>query len=195
MKEKFVFNIPKFGTDKEHNILYITGSIGAGKSILAETYSGVLNPDFPTKVIHMDSYFDTPIEPMCYEFTEFLKKRLNLGESFRPLSEGDLIIFLNAVEDFARIYFISKDFGTRIIVEGLQLADDRIPYERYFKDKPITILYGNVFVNAFRATKRNYGKVSLKNYISTLKLALEWNNSIKKLIKHLEETNGSQNNA
>ena len=53
MKNADTQNLDKWGTDKDHNILYISGKSGSGKSTAALAMS-----DSNTDVIHLDSYFE-----------------------------------------------------------------------------------------------------------------------------------------
>lgn len=67
-------NINKWGQDSEHNILYITGVSGSGKSTIARSMA-----DPNTNVIHLDSYFEKLDKNVASgihdkEFDDFLKQ-------------------------------------------------------------------------------------------------------------------------
>ena len=53
MKNADTQNLDKWGTDKDHNILYISGKSGSGKSTAALDMS-----ETNTNIIHLDSYFE-----------------------------------------------------------------------------------------------------------------------------------------
>lgn len=53
MKNADTQHLDKWGADKDHNILYISGKSGSGKSTAALAMS-----DSNTNVIHLDSYFE-----------------------------------------------------------------------------------------------------------------------------------------
>ena len=74
MKNADTQNLDKWGANKDHNILYISGKSGSGKSTAALAMS-----DSNTNVIHLDSYFELKNKSEANKnknerFNNFLKK-------------------------------------------------------------------------------------------------------------------------
>lgn len=53
LKKAKTKNLNKWGKDKDHNILYITGYSGSGKTTVAKSLS-----DKNTDIVHLDAYYD-----------------------------------------------------------------------------------------------------------------------------------------
>lgn len=113
-------HLDKWGTDKNHNILYISGKSGSGKSTAASAMS-----DSNTNVIHLDSYFEKKNKSEANKdknerFNNFLKKN-----GFDINSLNDEKLFKNNVkEDFQTVILItivcSNDENAMTILHGLE---------------------------------------------------------------------------
>ena len=95
MKNADTQNLDKWGTDKDHNILYISGKSGSGKSTAALAMS-----DSNTNVIHLDSYFELKNKSEANKnknerFNNFLKKN---GFDISSLNDGKL--FKNDIKEY-----------------------------------------------------------------------------------------------
>ena len=130
MKNADTQNLDKWGTDKDHNILYISGKSGSGKSTAALAIA-----DSNTSVIHLDSYFELKNKSEANKnknekFNNFLKKNgfdinsLNDGKLFK----NDINEYFKKVDKFAEL---SEEFGReefdnsrKVIMEGVQLLDE-----------------------------------------------------------------------
>ena len=162
MKNADTQNLDKWGTDKEHNILYISGKSGSGKSTAALAMS-----DSSTNVIHLDSYFELKNKSEANKnknerFNNFLKKNgfdinsLNDGKLFK----NDIKEYFKKVDKFAEL---SEEFGRaefdnsrKVIMEGVQLLDETMyPDKRFFDDKSCILLKTNDDISRKRAKERD----------------------------------------
>ena len=162
MKNADTQNLDKWGTDKDHNILYISGKSGSGKSTAALAMS-----DSNTNVIHLDSYFELKNKSEANKnknerFNNFLKKNgfdinsLNDGKLFK----NDINEYFKKVDKFAEL---SEEFGReefdnsrKVIMEGVQLLDETMyPNKRFFDDKSCILLKTNDNISRKRAKERD----------------------------------------
>ena len=162
MKNAETQNLDKFGTDKDHNILYISGKSGSGKSTAALAMS-----DSNTSIIHLDSYFELKNKSEANKnknkrFNNFLKRNgfdvnsLNDGKLFK----NDIKAYFKKVDKFTEL---SEEFGRtefndsrKVIMEGVQLLDETMyPNKRFFYDKPCILLKTNDDVSRKRAKERD----------------------------------------
>ena len=162
MKNADTQNLDKWGTDKDHNILYISGKSGSGKSTAALAMS-----DSNTNVIHLDSYFELKNKSEASKnknerFNNFLKKNgfdinsLNDGKLFK----NDINEYFKKVDKFAEL---SEEFGRaefdnsrKVIMEGVQLLDETMyPDKRFFDDKSCILLKTNDDISRKRAKERD----------------------------------------
>lgn len=183
-------NLEKWGKDKEHNILYITGYSGSGKSHLSKELSN--NGKNP--VIHLDSYFESvKANEMDHRFNDFLikNKKYYLVDTIlkTPLNERNEGFWKN-VDDFMNMTekFSQKMYPKRkVIIEGVQLFDETVyPNKKFFSDKPIVIMGTSALKSYISAEKRD-NKVFTKD----LKKMNEYVKRYKKtkvLLKDLSRT-------
>ena len=162
MKNADTQHLDKWGTDKEHNILYISGKSGSGKSTAALAMS-----DSNTNVIHLDSYFELKNKSEANKnknerFNNFLKKNgfdinsLNDGKLFK----NDIKEYFKKVDKFTKL---SEEFGRtefnnsrKVIMEGVQLLDETMyPNKKFFDDKPCILLKTNDDISRKRAKERD----------------------------------------
>ena len=162
MKNADTQYLDKWGTDKDHNILYISGKSGSGKSTAALAMS-----DSNTNVIHLDSYFELKNKSEANKnknerFNNFLKKndfdanslndgklfKNNIKEYFKKVDK-----FTELSEEFGRIEF---DSSRKVIMEGVQLLDETMyPNKSFFDDKPCVLLKTNDDISRRRAKERD----------------------------------------
>ena len=135
-------NLDKFGTDENHNVLYVTGLSGSGKSTITTQFDDV-------NKIHLDFYTEkgsneSKKEWQDKEFNSYLKKK---GIDFDKIPD----LAADAQEKWALIDELSEaivDFSKEqynknksVVVEGVQLADQTMyPDKNFFKDKPMVVL-------------------------------------------------------
>ena len=162
MKNADTQHLDKWGTDKDHNILYISGKSGSGKSTAALAMS-----DSNTNVIHLDSYFELKNKSEANKnknerFNNFLKKNgfdinsLNDGKLFK----NDIKEYFKKVDKFTELSeeFAREEYGysRKIIMEGVQLLDETMyPNKRFFDDKPCILLNANDDISRKRAKERD----------------------------------------
>ena len=162
MKNADTQHLDKWGTDKDHNILYISGKSGSGKSTAALAMS-----DSNTNVIHLDSYFELKNKSEANKnknerFNNFLKKNgfdinsLNDGKLFK----NDIKEYFKKVDKFTDLSeeFAREEYGysRKVIMEGVQLLDETMyPNKRFFDDKPCILLKTNDDISRKRAKERD----------------------------------------
>ena len=145
-----------WGKDRDHNILYITGYSGSGKSKVTERLK-----DSNTVVIHLDVYFDEYINPNAggksKHFDEYLEEHdIPAPNSLNEREKSDMNVyrkFEKAIEDFGKLQF---DEGRKVIVEGTQILDGIInPDKSFYKNKCIIILQTSQSQSKANAAKRD----------------------------------------
>ena len=131
-------NLDKWGKTKDTNILYITGYSGSGKSTVARKLA-----DSNTNLIHLDSFFEKLDSNVASsikdkEFMSYLDKNFknndiaNREDRHSKQWWDDVDTLMHHTEKFSQEQF-SK--GKRVIVEGVQLADDTVyPDKNFFKN-------------------------------------------------------------
>lgn len=155
-------HLDKWGNDKDHNILYISGRSGSGKSTAALDMA-----DSKTNVIHLDSYFElknisTADKNKNRSFNDFLNKNgfdsssLNDEKLFRNNKQK----YFKKVDKFTKLSeaFGREEYGNsnKVIMEGVQLLDETMyPNKRFFDDKPCILLKTKDNVSRKRANERD----------------------------------------
>ncbi len=162
MKNADTQNLDKWGTDKEHNTLYISGKSGSGKSTAALAIA-----DSNTNVIHLDSYFELKNKSEANKnknerFNNFLKKNGFDIDSLNDekLFKNDIQEYFKKVDKFTKL---SAEFGRaefnnsrKVIMEGVQLLDETMyPNKRFFDDKSCILLKTNDETSRKRAKERD----------------------------------------
>lgn len=154
-------NLQKFGKDREHNILYISGRSGSGKSTVALSMK-----DDKTDVIHLDSYFElknrSSMKNQNPNFNKFLREH-----SFDPVSLNDQKLFRDNIKEYFkkvdRFTNLSEEFGRysfdaqrKVIMEGVQLLDETMyPDKSFLADKPGIVLKTSDEISKKRASERD----------------------------------------
>ena len=181
------FNINRLWSDKENNILYITGFIGTGKSYLAEHFKKRSGDSLV--VIHLDSYFDTPIEPQDEEFTKYLAANGWNPVDFWSLRENDHFSQCTMITAFFRLLYrygeLMWNCNRNLIVEGLQIAEPG--FINFFTNKSVVVVYGSPIIREIRACKRNNGRFTLRGFIEAIGVNYEWKDKLDDFMDYLEE--------
>ena len=186
-------NTELWGEDENHNVLYITGYSGSGKSTVTEELK-----DDNTIVIHLDLYFDEYYNPNAGGkstlFTDFLKKKNvpipNTIDKSEWASKKVLSKFENAIEEFGRYQY---KLGKKVIVEGVQIADDTIQENKsFFQDKCLIVLQTSQLKSRINANKRDQKKVgkAMVDMVSKHKEEAY----ARKQMKHLEKISEVKSN-
>lgn len=135
-------NLDQWGKDRDHNLLIVTGPSGSGKSTLARKYAENQN----AKAIHMDAYWDNPIELAHVrnpEFDKYLKRKVpEYDEIVKNFEHYDEVRFTEPgvadkdrkhywqVMDKVRdaMYDFAKDSwpNSQVVAEGIQWTDSTL---------------------------------------------------------------------
>lgn len=147
LKRAKTANMDKFGKDPKHNVCYIAGYSGSGKSTTA---LGLKRKN--DKVIHLDSYVDPGMDHLHdKEFDSFLQKQ---GMNYESIRSKQLLKaqkehkgiaaywaqvdkFRDSIEKFAEE---QHGLGNRVYVEGVQIPDEWLAERSWFEGKPTIIL-------------------------------------------------------
>lgn len=194
-------NVEKWGKDRKHNILFVTGLSGSGKSTVAE---GLRNKD--TNVIHLDFYTNAGNGTYAKghrdnEFNEHLKKEVPdffdkyNGEfpALSKLSAEEKKDFWKTMDAFgdAIVSFGEKQYGhKKVIVEGVQIADETLFVDKnFFKDKPLLILSTDVNTSLQRAAERD--EIELSD-TETMRIRKVMQDNWARSIENLENTTSAK---
>lgn len=180
-------NLDKWGEDEDHNLLWIAGQSGSGKSTTAVSLAKENDV-----VIPLDLY----AQPVSKEWDRFRNKRFEsylnktvpkwkkMSYADKIGSNGNMISgsseYWSTVDAFrnAIVSFSKKEFklGNRVIAEGIQIADDWLsPNKDFYSDQPMIILNTGAVTSMQRAFKRD----GRGNLISGLKSLDSAKNHIK----------------
>ena len=155
--QHYTKNLEKFGTDEDHNVLFITGLSGSGKSTIATKFDD-------TNHIHLDFYTEKGSpeqneEWQDKEFNSYLKQK---GIEFEKIPEltprtpekWKLLDDLgDAIVDFSKEQYAK---GKAVVVEGVQLADQTMyPEKSFFSDKPLVVLETSAMLSLKRGMERD----------------------------------------
>lgn len=155
LKEAYSNNLEKFGKDREHNVLYITGLSGSGKSTTALS----IKKDNDI-VIHLDGYSEEENKGIQNsDFNKWLKNNIPewdnvyFKDSSKPQYWNKVDEFAKAIEEYGKEQF---DNGNRVIVEGVQIFDNWLyPNSEFFTKKPTITLNTNYKISNKRAIQRD----------------------------------------
>lgn len=162
LKSARTANLDKWGKDPQHNILYVTGYSGSGKSTTARQLA-----DGKTNVIHLDPYFEKMDKNVALsiqdkDFNKYLEKNFPEYKTIANPAKGEKLsktwfakvdTLMQHTEKFAAKQFHKNQ---KVIVEGVQLNDDTTYSDKkFFKDKPLVITGTNPATSFFRASKRD----------------------------------------
>lgn len=151
-------NLDKFGTTG-HNILFVTGLSGSGKS----TFSLELAKKTNSEVIHLDSYFEKSGVGNNPQFNKFLNSQgVNKTTMFK--SDGKLEY---SVSD--KILPLLKKYNKKVIVEGVQIMDTTLSENTrgFLKNEPCISLLTSKTISMNRATNRDGSYNNVKELIDT----------------------------
>lgn len=183
------FNLDRWRKDKDHNILYVTGMSGSGKSTIAKQMGGK-----NTDVIHLDIYLeqvgeDTKKQLQNKALNAYLDKqnipfrKLNDGSFSNPASKERFKLiddFTAATERFGQLQYKR---GRGVIMEGVQLSDQTMyPVKDDLKGKPMIILKTGAVQSTFRAARRDgIALYDIPTFAVRLKDQNMWRKNMKKL--------------
>lgn len=192
LKRAKTSNLDKWGNSPDTNVLFITGYSGSGKSTTALSLAGPNDT-----VIHLDGYSELGAESIRNKnFDKYLDKNVpNWKAMAAATSDGtgpmkrhskeywDVVDdFQKAVDNYGRDEYKN---GNRVIVEGVQIADDWFAGDKsYYSEKPMIVLTTNPISSMIRAFDRDDRGGLIKGLINLddTKEYIQWYvNSTKRL--------------
>lgn len=142
------YNLESWGSDKDHNILWITGFSGSGKSTLAkkiakdnnaiyielDPYVGGMTTNGQNK--SFNSYLDKNYSNWKKDMKEVFSTHKNMGK------------FFDKFEDCLVNY--GKESSKKVVAEGIQIMDETLFYKNKekLKNKPIIVMNTDI-TNAY----------------------------------------------
>ncbi len=193
IKKSKTSNLDKWGKDAEHNVVYIGGYSGSGKSTVAKSLSNKF-----TDTIHLDLYFDSHSdgsEKRCEAFDNYLRKN-KIKKPYELTvkewsNDKSLQKFENAIESFGQE---QHKKGRKVIAEGIQVVDGGIRQDKkFFVDKPLILLSTDPVTSMARAFNRNREEnvsSSLRKKIDSAKEHIAWySQTHKQLTDMIKQTN------
>ena len=149
-------NLDKWGTDSKHNVLYITGYSGSGKSTAA---LALKNKYKNVSIIHLDHYTDSRQVPGNKEFEYYMNSNLKDWKKLYRNKDFDSKDYWNLVDSFVTTLekYGEDSFkkNKRVIVEGVQIMDEWWGDQKYLSDKPVVLMKTNSIVSEYRAANRD----------------------------------------
>lgn len=202
-------NVEKWGADEDHNVLYIAGYSGSGKS----TAALALKKDSDS-VIHLDMYTEPDSSSSDAnwrdkDFNKYLDKHVpNWAALQKATKDGKGIYkkhskeywnvvneFDKAIDGFAKEKYKS---GGRVIVEGIQIADNWLKgANEDYAGKPIVILQNGPIKSMSRAFERD-DRGNLFQGLKSLDSAKEyagWYYQMSKNLGGLSDATGAKKRA
>lgn len=188
LKRAKLRNFDKWGSDRNHNVLYVIGASGSGKSTTALGLA-----DENDSVIHLDTLFENTTQRTSARNREFEGYCMAKGIDVLKLrdanaSKNERRAIIKAVGDQIEPYGRRcYNKGRRVVVEGVQLADDTIFLDKgYFKTRPTITLRTSKLISSYRAATRD--NTQIKNIFKDMtdKERAEWYDSIEKHIREIE---------
>ncbi len=204
LKKARTSNLNKWGKDADHNILYIAGYSGSGKSTTALSMA---KPG--DKVIHLDAYSEPDSGGAATirnkDFDRYLNKAVPQWHDMANAQRTDTKMvryskeywdtvdqFRDALDTYSRQQFKQ---GHKVIAEGVQIADDWLTGDKtYYSDKPLVILGTNPVMSMQRAFERDdRGNLlkGLKN-LDSAKEYIQWYSSTNKKLNELANTSSAK---
>lgn len=199
-------NLDKWGSDEKHNIVYIAGYSGSGKSTTALSLS---RPG--DKVIHLDAYsepssggtatirnkdFDSYLDkhvPNWRKMTDATKTGENGTMKRHSKEYWDTVdSFREALESYGKVQFAN---GHRVVAEGVQIADDWLTGDKkYYSDKPMIILGTNPVTSIQRAFERDDrgGLITGLKNLDSAKEYVQWHSNTHKRLDDLATTSNAK---
>lgn len=206
LKQSKSTNVDKWGKDKNHNVLYITGLSGSGKSTVAE---GLRNKD--TNIIHLDYYtnagkntigargfrdkeFNEHLKKHCPEFFKEYDGEMPALSKLTPEQKKKFWSMMDKFQD-SMVSFGREQYGKkRVIVEGVKLIDDTFfPDKSFFKDQPLIVLSTDYDTSIKRASERD--NVDLNDdKLNSIRKSMQdhWNESLTNLLQTAEVKLGEE---
>lgn len=187
-------NLEKWGKDSKHNILYITGFSGSGKSTatneLARKDDNIINLDLfleptvgETELIAPHGKDKRIRDFLASEFPEYrnlTNPKEHLSKNWFKTLDG----MISKIDEFSEQEYKS---GRRVIMEGVQLLDETIyPNKKILKDKPIIIMGTNPITSILSASKRD-DKNIVKDILPSLNEYVNWYRVLNKDLSTLSK--------
>lgn len=187
LKKSKSSNLEIWGKDKDHNVCYIIGLSGSGKSTTARTIAKETD-----NVIHLDLYTEKTSKEdrklQDKDFNKYLDKNVPNWRDIPNYKFNDdnywklVDDFSDAIDKFGASQYPNK----RVIAEGIQLSDGDFLGKKssFYKDKPTIILQ----TSTLKSTKNSFSRDGRKfKNINEVKRYLQDVGIFNKRISDLEK--------
>ena len=162
------YNLNKWGSSRDNNVLYVTGIAGSGKSTVAKNMANKENAD----LINIDLYtFRTTtgfIQGMSKRFNKYMDKNYPgwqemQREAYEVLTKNDRRLQKKAGQWFDTLEagilgYGQESFGRyKVVAEGVQILDETLFYnnKQALKDKPLIVMDTSVVDSIVSRAKRD----------------------------------------
>lgn len=185
-------NLDKWGKDRNHNILYVTGYSGSGKSTKAREIAKSSNAE----VIHLDIYLeqvgkDSFRSDSNKNFNKYLAQNgyshdryMDLYKQGKP-AQKERWKMIDELGEHITKYGKQLYGKKKLVVEGVQLSDQTIyPDKSFFKDKPFAMMNTSAITSWYRAGVRDDKLKELD--FQDAKEYINWYSSMHKNMKTLK---------
>lgn len=161
LKRANIRNLDKWGKDENHNVLYIIGTSGSGKSTTAKGFASEKD-----SVIHLDTVLEKEAHGSPHFNADFEKFLIDRGVDIdkardSTIDKKERWKAIDSIGDQVEAYGkYCYSQGKRVIIEGAQMGDDTMfPDKTYFTDKPTVTLKSRYIRDSIRASRRDGEKV------------------------------------
>jgi dephospho-CoA kinase len=181
----YMKNIDKLGRDENHNVLFITGLSGSGKSTASEKFRNAnrIHLDFYTEdgdpeetKANQDPEFNNFLRGKHIPFEKVPKLDFNSSEKWQIVDQiGDALI------DFSKQQYKKQKL---VVAEGVQLADQTLyPDKSFFDDKPLIVTTTPMLRSVLRGMKRDdISPFDIACVAQRIKMNRNWNKGLKELM-------------
>lgn len=149
-------NLDSWGSDPKHNVLYVTGYSGSGKSTAA---LALANKHKNTSIIHLDRYVDGMDVPKNKDFERYMDSNAKGWREMTTNPDYDSKDYWEKVDKFTKAIEKYGEYSFRkgkpVIAEGVQIMDEWWGDHKYLSDKPVILMRTNSIISEYRASKRD----------------------------------------
>lgn len=197
-KNDRIYNVDKWGCDKDHNILFITGLSGSGKSTTAKNIS----IDTNSVLVDLDAYYGEATRKTNKNLDEYLgKKYPEYKTANNELLKNDATEYFRIKDNMIKhmVEYSKYIYPKRMIIEGVEIFNGTILPEITF-NQAVYIIGTDMNVSKERAIKRmvemgesihaiqeyknpesELGKRFIDDYIYNERLLKEFENGLKRI--------------
>ena len=161
-----IYNVDRWGEDKDHNIMYVTGFSGSGKTTMADKFAEAYDSDVIHLDVFMPNYFTEDSEYRQYrskQFVEYLNEHWPTWETELKLAQEDDgdTVYNRYNNQFRRMLeqYGSDMYGKqKVVAEGIQIIDNNLftGDHQYLWDQPVALMNTDIQQSLLSAINRDF---------------------------------------